>query len=339
MFKAKDLEKLKKLLSETRSVVILSHKNPDGDAVGSALGLYHYLVQLKHKVTVILPDAFPEYLAWMPDSSKILIYEEHPKKCVTKINEAELIFCVDFNTLNRVGDLDEPVRLSNVPKVLIDHHPQPENFATWVNSDVKSSSTSQLIYETIVQLGDKKKINKKVANCLYTGIMTDTGSFRFPSTKSETHRIAAELIDAGADNCMVHDKVFDQNTESRMRLLGYCLSEKLKIFEEFGTAYITLSKDELQHFNYQKGDTEGVVNYALSIKGIKFAAIFKENEDHIRISFRSKGKFSVNDFARKHFNGGGHINAAGGNSDLSLDETISKFVSLLPEYRKELTSK
>jgi phosphoesterase RecJ-like protein len=338
MFKAKDLEKLKSLLSEPRQIVILSHKNPDGDAIGSALGLYHYLIQLKHKVTVMVPDAFPEFLAWMPDSSKILFYEEAQKKCITKINEAEVIFCVDFNSLNRVGDMDEPVRLSNVPKILIDHHPQPENFATLVNSDIKASSTAQMIFETIVQLGDKKKINKKVANCLYAGIMTDTGSFRFPSTKSETHRIAADLIEAGADNFTIHDNIYDQNSESRMRLLGYCLSEKLKIFEEFGTAYFTLSKDELQRFNYQKGDTEGVVNYALSIKGIKFAAIFKENEENIRISFRSKGKFSVNDFARKHFNGGGHVNAAGGNSDLSLDETISKFVSLLPEYRKELSS-
>jgi phosphoesterase RecJ-like protein len=337
MFKSKDLEKLKSLISEPRQIVILSHKNPDGDAIGSALGLYHYLVQLKHKVTVIVPDAFPDFLSWMPESSKILFYEEAQKKCINKINDAELIFCVDFNSLNRVGDMDEPVRLSKVTKILIDHHPQPEKFADLVNSDIKASSTAQLIFETIVQLGDKKKINKKVANCLYTGIMTDTGSFRFPSTKAETLRIAAELIDAGAENSTIHDKVYEQNSESRMRLLGYCLNEKLKIFEEFNTAYIALSKDELQHFNYQKGDTEGVVNYALSIKGIKFAAIFKEMDDHIRISFRSKGKFSVNDFSRKHFNGGGHINAAGGSSDLSLDETISKFVSLLPAYRKELS--
>ena len=222
---------------------------------------------------------------------------------------------------------------------MIDHHLQPEDFADYMFHNVKACSTCELIYDFIELMGDKKLIKKDIANCLYTGIMTDTGSFRFPSTTAKTHRIIAELINAGAENAAIHSRIYDDNTEDKLRLLGFCLAEKLTVLKEYGTAFFSLRDDELKRFNYKKGDTEGIVNYALSIEGIHFSAFFVERDDEIKTSFRSQGNFNVNLFARKHFSGGGHANAAGGMSDLTLDETIIKFISLLPEYKEELVAK
>jgi phosphoesterase RecJ-like protein len=216
---------------------------------------------------------------------------------------------------------------------------QPEDFADYMLHSIQACSTCELIYDFIQLMGDKKKITKEIANCLYTGIMTDTGSFRYPSTTAKTHRIIAELITAGAENAAIHDRIYDNNTEGRLKLLGYCLAEKLTVLKELETAYFALGQDDLQQFDYKKGDTEGVVNYALSIKEVRFSAFFVERDGIIKISFRSKGKFDVNLFARRHFSGGGHANAAGGMSALSLPETIAKFVALLPDYKKQLTAK
>lgn len=334
--KTKELEELQSLLSSPKNIIITTHKNPDGDAIGSSLGLYNFLLLKKHKVTVITPNGYPAFLDWMPGNNKILKFTEKAKKCKELINSSDIIFCLDFNTLNRIGELGDKIKSSGSFKVSIDHHPHPEDFADITMSDTNASSTCQLIFEFIALQGEKHLLNKSIANCLYTGIMTDTGSFRFRSTTSKTHQIIAALIEAGAENIKIHELIYDNNSEDKIRLLGYCLSEKLKVFDEFSTAIITLSKEELAKYNFREGDTEGIVNYALSIEGIRFAAFFSEKDDIIRISFRSKGKFSVNKFSRAHFTGGGHDNAAGGMSESSMDETISKFISLLPQYRKKL---
>jgi phosphoesterase RecJ-like protein len=235
--------------------------------------------------------------------------------------------------------LGAEVAKSKAFKMIIDHHLQPEDFADYMLHSIQACSTCELIYDFIHLMGDKKFLTKEIANCLYTGIMTDTGSFRYPSTTAKTHRIIAELITAGAENAVIHDLIYDNNSEGRLKLLGYCLAEKLTVVKELQTAYFALGQHDLKQFDYQKGDTEGVVNYALSIKDVRFSAFFVERDGIIKISFRSKGKFDVNLFARNHFSGGGHANAAGGMSALSLPATIAKFVALLPEYKKQLTTK
>lgn len=331
--KANKVLEIKALLSKPKQVVIVTHWSPDGDAMGSSLGLYNYLIQKKHKVTVITPNDYPSFLFWLPGNDKVINFSATAKPAKIAVAKADIIFCLDFNSLKRIDALGDEVGKSKGLKCIIDHHLQPDDFADFMLHDIQACSTCELIYDFIELMGDKKMINKKISNCLYTGIMTDTGSFRFPSTKSKTHRIVAELIDAGAENSEIHNRIYDGNTEDKLKLLGYCLAEKLTVFKEHGTAFFSLSSDELKRFNYKKGDTEGVVNYALSIEGIYFAAFFVERDGEIKTSFRSKGDFNVNLFARKYFNGGGHANAAGGMSELSLDETIIKFVSLLSKQK------
>lgn len=334
--KPAQLRKVKELLRKPRRIAILTHWSPDGDAMGSSLGLYNYLIQKKHSVTVVTPNDYPEFLAWMPGNSKVVNAQADPKKAFTVLKKAEVIFTLDFNSLKRIEDLGLLVQQSKAVKILIDHHVQPEDYADYSHHTTDTSSTCELVYEFIVIMGDKKLVNKKVAECLYTGIMTDTGSFRFPSTSAGTHRVVAALIEAGARNGDIHQRVYDDNTESRLRLIGYSLSEKMKIFNEHNAAYISLTADELNRFHYVKGDTEGLVNYPLSIRNIRLSAFIVERDGKVKISFRSKGDFDVNQFARDHFNGGGHRNAAGGSSELSLEETIRLFESLLPKYQKQL---
>jgi bifunctional oligoribonuclease and PAP phosphatase NrnA len=333
-----EINKVKAVLEEPRQIVIVTHKNPDGDAIGSSLALYHFLKQQGHSVGVITPNDYPQNLKWLPGNNKVMVFENHVKKATNLVKDAQVIFCLDFNSLTRIEDLGDIIAGTEALKVIIDHHLQPDDFADIVFSDPTASSTAQMIYDFITALGGQKSLTADMANAIYMGIMTDTGSFRFPSVTAKTHHTLAHLIEAGATNYTVHDKVFDTNTENRLRLLGYCLTEKMKVFEELHAALITLTKDELQHFQHKKGDTEGFVNYPLSIEGIKMAAFLTESDDYIRMSFRSKGDFSVNEFARAHFEGGGHKNAAGGTSYLSMDETISKFISLLPQYRDALGS-
>lgn len=332
-----DISEIKQLLATPKRIIIVAHRNPDGDAVGSSLGLYHYLKQNHHNVTIILPNDYPGFLKWMSGEDTILKYESTIKTSNALINEAELIFTLDFNALHRAGDMEPVLTEAKAIKILIDHHQKPDDYATYTYSDVMMCSTCEMIYHFISMLGDVDHINKDIATALYLGIMTDTGSFRFKSTTSTTHRVIADLIDKGAKNAEIHNNVFDSNSYFRLQLLGKAL-DNLRVITKSNTAYISLSQEELNRFNFKKGDTEGVVNYALSIKGIKFAAIFIEHkqESIIKISFRSKNTFDVNQFARSHFNGGGHINAAGGRSELGLKDSIEKFISILPQYKEDL---
>ena len=331
-----DLTKLKELLKKKKDIVITTHLNPDGDAIGSSLGLYNFLVLKKHKVTVIPPNDCPDFLKWMEGNKEILPYDTNVKKCDKLIAAADIIFCLDYNSLSRIDQMEESVKEAKGFKVLIDHHLQPQSFPDISFSDTKACSTCQLVFEVIEGMGEKDLINQAIANCLYTGIMTDTGSFRFDSTTAQTHRIIAELIDADAEKTMVHEQVYDTHSENRMKLLGHCLAHKLTVLHDFKTAFISLSAEELERFHHKKNDTENFVNFTLSISDVKFAAFFMEREEIVKISFRSKGAFDVNTFARENFSGGGHFNAAGAHSELSLDETILKFVELLPKYKDKL---
>ncbi|WP_298534359.1 bifunctional oligoribonuclease/PAP phosphatase NrnA [uncultured Algibacter sp.] len=334
-----DITSIKQLLSTTKKIVIVPHKNPDGDAIGSTLGLYHYLLKGGHQVNVLVPNDYPSFLKWIPGNDAILKYDSQTKICQDIIEGADILFTLDFNAFHRTGDMEKSLSESKALKIMIDHHQAPDDYATYTYSDVSMSSTCEMIYHFIDMLGDVNRIDQTIATCLYVGIMTDTGSFRFRSTTSTTHRIIAHLIEKGADNTQIHNSVYDTNSYERLQLLGRALTN-LNVIPESKAAYITLSQDELNTYNYKKGDTEGVVNYALSLDGIVLAAIFIEDkkEGIIKISLRSKGDFSVNEMSRAHFNGGGHTNAAGGRSHLSLSNTVDKFISILPSYNKALNN-
>ncbi len=332
-----DIQDIKELLSAPKKVVIVPHKNPDGDAMGSSLGLYHYLTKLNHEVQVIAPNDYPDFLKWLPGDSSVIKYESAVKESDALIKNADVIFTLDFNALHRTGSMEDILTSSMAIKIMIDHHQQPDDYATYMYSDVSMCSTCQMMYHFLEMLGEEDCIDKDIATCLYTGIMTDTGSFRFRSTSSMTHRVIANLIDRGADNAQIHNSIYDTNSYARLQLLGCALSN-LKIVPELCTAYISLSQKELNKYNFKKGDTEGFVNYGLSLKGIIFAVIFIEHQQEsiIKISMRSKGDFDVNQFARTYFNGGGHTNASGGRSELSLSATIEKFITILPSHKKDL---
>ena len=338
MIKAK-ISEIKSLLSTPKNIVIVPHRNPDGDAMGSTLGLYHYLKTYHHNLVVIAPNDYPAFLKWLPGDDTVLKFESQQEDCKDLINKADLIFTLDFNAFHRVGEqLAEVLEASNAPKLMIDHHQQPDDYAKYTYSDVSMSSTCEMVYNFIEMLNDTDRIDATIATCLYVGIMTDTGSFRFRSTTSRTHQVIGNLINKGADNTQIHNNIYDTNSYSRLQLLGRAL-QNLKIIPELRTAYITLSQTELDEFNFKKGDTEGFVNYALSLKGILFAVIFIEShqDNIIKISFRSKGEFSVNEFSRAHFHGGGHTNAAGGRSETDMTSTIDNFISILPQYKQELS--
>ena len=332
-----DISEIKQLLSATKNIVIVPHKNPDGDAIGSSLGLANYLIKLQHHVTVIAPNDYPDFLKWMPNEPDIIKYDANSDMCDALIEEADVLFTLDFNALNRAGQMETALSKTKAIKIMIDHHQQPDDYATYMYSDTAMSSTCEMVYNFIDMQDDTAHIDASISSCLYAGIMTDTGSFRFPSTTSKTHRVIAELIDKGANSAEIHNAIYDTNSYERLQLLG-CALNNLKVIPESNTAYITLSNNELNRYKFVKGDTEGVVNYGLSLKGVVFAAIFIEDKqnDIIKISFRSKGGFSVNEFSRAHFEGGGHTNAAGGKSDLSLKKTVEKFISILPQYNKAL---
>jgi len=330
---------LKKILSNPKKVVIVPHKNPDGDAMGSTLGLCNYLKKLGHSAMVIAPNDYPEFLKWIPGTKDVLIHEENTSVAEAHISQADLIFTLDFNALHRCGTMEIPIENSAAIKVMIDHHQQPDDYATYVYSDVSICSTCEMVYHFIEMMDDLEHIDVAIGEALYTGIMTDTASFRFSLTTSTTHRVIAHLIDVGVEKTHIHNAVYDTNSFGRLQLMG-CALNNLKFLEPFKTAYISLTNKELDSHDFQKGDTEGLVNYGLSLKGAKFAVIFIEHKQEgiIKISFRSKGDFDVNTFARTHFNGGGHKNASGGRSNLNLEDTIAKFISILSEYKSELNS-
>ncbi len=337
-FNRKRLSEVSNLLANSSKILITTHYNPDGDAIGSSLALYHYLKLKGHLVNVLIPNDVPQFLNWMPGLSDTIIYYHHSKFADKLISEADIIFCLDYNSVSRVNLFQKQLAEAKGKKILIDHHPEPENHFDFILSVIPVSSTSELIYDFIKSLGDGKLINTTIGTNLYVGMMTDTGSFSYASNYAHTLQIVADLIKKGIDTEKIHRLVYDTYSENRMRLLGYCLSEKMVVLDEFCTAYISLTKEDLDRFSFQPGDTEGVVNYALSIKNISFAVLFTEKKDCIRISFRSKSDFSVNDFARQHYAGGGHRNAAGGDSYLSIEETLKGFEAILPLYREKLVS-
>jgi phosphoesterase RecJ-like protein len=332
--KEQDILAIQQLLSAPKKIAIIPHRNPDGDAMGSTLGLYHFLLKNHHHPVVISPNEFPDFLAWMPGSETIKVYEKDKKNCSKILEEAEIIFTLDFNALHRVGEMENVLNTLKAPFIMIDHHQSPDDYATVTFSDVAYGSTCEMLYHFISFLDKKQQIDKTIGTCIYTGILTDSGSFRFPKTTGTTHRIIADLIDLGVENSEIPALLYDNSSYDRLQLLGRAL-QNMKLFVEQKTTYTTLTQEELNSFNYIKGDTEGIVNYGLSIKGIVFTAIFIENADEkiIKISFRSQGDFDVNLFAREHFNGGGHRNAAGGKSELSMEETIQKFGDLVSNLK------
>ncbi|UFH46473.1 bifunctional oligoribonuclease/PAP phosphatase NrnA [Flavobacterium galactosidilyticum] len=328
--KIQDIQEVQLLLSTPKKIAIIPHRGPDGDAMGSTLALYHFLLKNNHEAVVVSPNEFPDFLAWMPGSETVKIFEKDKQNCTKILDEAELIFTLDFNALHRTGEMEHVLAKLKAPFIMIDHHQKPDDYATVTYSDTTFGSTCEMIYNFVSFLGKKDQIDKTVGTCIYTGILTDSGSFRFPKTTGNTHRIVAELIDLGVENTEIPTLLFDNSGFERLQLLGRAL-QNMKVIAEHKTAYTTLTQDELNSFNYVKGDTEGIVNYGLQIKGINFAAIFIENKDEkiIKISFRSQGDFDVNQFARDHFNGGGHRNAAGGKSEETMEETIKKFENLV----------
>ena len=335
-FNKTDIVKLKGLIEGKKNIAILTHVNPDGDAIGSSLGLFNFLIALGHKVTAITPNEYPEFLQWLPGNENVIRYSKHKSKSDKILKSADLIFTLDFNHLNRIDKLQSVFSELHAKKIMIDHHPNPEVFADLSFSETTVSSTAELIYLIIKELKLEKNINKNAASCFYTGIMTDTGCFNYNCSNPSTFKTASELIETGIEIDKISNLVYDNYSASRMQLMGYSLNEKMIIYREFNTAIIALTQKELGEYKFKAGDTEGFVNLPLSIMGILFSIFIIEKKDHVKLSFRSKGNFSVNQFAVDHFEGGGHINAAGGQSNLGLNETIIKIEKLLQHYKYQL---
>ena len=325
-------------LSKPLQILITTHTNPDGDAIGSSLALSFYLKKKNHGVQVMAPDPFPDFLAWMPGHEDILIFSKDKNECISAIRSADLIIAADFNNLSRLNDAAQLVRQSKAVKILIDHHLFASDEFDYKISISRISSTSELVYNFIEAMGDLPLLDKDIAECIYAGIITDTGSLSYSCNYVRTYIIIAELIRLGIDGEHLHRLIYDTYSESRLRLLGYSISDQLVVLPDYHTAFITLSSADLQKFNHQIGDTEGVVNYALSIKDINLAALFMERDGIVKVSFRSKGNFSVDSFAREHFDGGGHRNASGANCSTTLEDTVLKFRQILPLYQSQLKS-
>ncbi|TXK46455.1 bifunctional oligoribonuclease/PAP phosphatase NrnA [Pontibacter qinzhouensis] len=332
-----DIDALKELLKEPKEVMITTHHKPDADALGSSLGLAGYLKKKGHRVTVITPSDYPNFLAWMQGNDEVLVYSDKNDALVRRIiSESQVIFCLDFSALSRISEMGEYIREAKGTKVLVDHHLEPENFADLDYSNSAAAATAELVYDLIKAMGDGDMIDTQIGECLYAGIMTDTGSFRHPSTSKNVHLIIADLLHIGVNTSNIHRLIYDSSSELRLRFLGYALKDKLVVLREYNTAYFAITAEELKAYDSKTGDTEGLVNFALSIEGIVFAAIIIDRSQAVKMSFRSVGSFSVNEFARQHFSGGGHRNAAGGISYEPLEATVEKFESLLPLYKTEL---
>lgn len=327
----------KEFLTVPRKVLIMTHFKPDADALGSSLGLAGYLKKKNHSVTVLTPSDYPDFLTWMPGNAEVIIFHRDKVKDIDKlINQSDIIFCLDFSSLKRVNELGEMVEKAKAQKVLIDHHLDPENFADFVQWDGTAASTAELVYRLIEEMDDISLLDQNIANCLYAGLMTDTGGFRHSNTTRKVFETAALLVKHGADPAKVSKLIYDTNTLERMRLMGFVLNEKLQVIPEYRTAYIALNSEDLRKYSSQTGDTEGLVNFGLSVKGVRLSVLISERKENVKLSFRSLGEFSVNDLARKHFEGGGHKNASGGQTNLTFEETLKKFLDLLPFYKNEL---
>jgi phosphoesterase RecJ-like protein len=332
----KDNKDFIQLFNSPKRIVITVHTNPDADALGSGLGFSSILKQQGHDVTVISPNEYPDFLKWMKGNDEVVVFEHKQKESKELIDKADLIFTLDFSDLKRIGELGELVRSAKAIKIMIDHHLEPGKYADFEKWSIKAGATGELIFDLAEEMSWTEYIGPEEADCLYAGIMTDTGGFRHPNTTQHIHEVVAKLIGLGANTSKVSKLIYDTNTENRLRLMGFVLSQRLVVMKEFNVAFIYITLDDQKKFNVQKGDTEGLVNYALSIANITMAAMFTESKDMVKISFRSIGEFSVNTFARKNFNGGGHANAAGGKSDLSLQDTIELFKSLVINCKQEI---
>ncbi len=332
------IEQFYPFLNQPFKAVITAHQKPDGDAMGSTLGLYHFLKLLGHDVTVISPTNWAQFLDWMPGVDQVIDFEANKNEASEIVAAADYVFCLDFNILHRTKHLEPVIRDAKALKILIDHHQQPDtpSFAYGI-SDVKMSSTCEMVYDFIVQSGHSNLINLDIATCLYTGLMTDTGSFRFPSTTASVHKIVAHLKELGLHHAKIHENIYDNSTEGRLKFMGNAFLNRMTVLPEFKTAIMAIPKTDIYKFDLKTGDTEGLVNYLLSIEGIKFAAIVIDREEERKWSFRSKGNFDVNIFARTHFEGGGHANAAGGRSSKSVDETLNDFKTIIENYKSQLT--
>lgn len=317
------------------NIAIVPHENPDGDAIGSALGLAEILANYGHKAIVVCPNDYPDFLKWFSSEIEILVFGKNKKQANAVFEQADFLICVDFNDAKRAGVLAKKIRKFPKTKILIDHHPYPTNFCDLMVSETSYSSTAELIYDVAHEIGMGDCITKPAAESLYTGILTDTGSFSHNTSKN-TFKVVAELMQHNIDIQKIQSGVYHNFSASRMRLLGYCLNEKMRVFPELRTAMIAISKKELEDFDFKTGDTEGFVNFPLSINNIVFSVLFIEKDNLVKASFRSKGDFPTNKFSTENFNGGGHLNAAGGESKLTFDETIEKFTQLLPKYKHQL---
>lgn len=332
IIKESNINKVNDYLGKYSKIVIVTHVSPDGDALGSSLGLYHYLTEKENDVTVVVPNTFPTFLNWMPGADKIVNFEEETEKAKQLLNEAELIFCLDFNTAKRTSKVEETLLEVEAIKVMVDHHPYPDDFCDVTISHPEISSTSELIFRLICRMGDFDSILRDSAECIYTGMMTDTGGFTYNSNSPEIYTIIGKLINLGINKDQIYRNVFNNYTVDRFKLQGYLLSEKLKVYDEYNTVMIHLTHEEQQRFHMQKGDTEGFANMPLSIAGIKFSIFFREDVDMIKISLRSQGNFPCNQLAEQCFGGGGHLNASGAEFRGRLEDAIAIFEKTLPEY-------
>jgi phosphoesterase RecJ-like protein len=321
------------IITKATHVVVLTHKNPDGDALGSGLAMWHLFKSLQKNVTFIVPNQLPTNLMWMPGIDEVLVYEEHKEKGKEIISNSELIVMVDFNHHSRLSEVGNHIVSHKAPKILIDHHPHPEPIADLLYSRVSSSSTAEMIFEFIQKVFGENLVTKEIADCLFVGIMTDTGSFSYNSSEPLTFEIVGKLLQKGVNKDELTDKVYNNFSENRLRMLGYTVNQRMIVLPEFQTAYIYLTKKDLEDYKHEPGDTEGFVNYPLSIRNIVFTAIFIEKDNYTKCSFRSKGNFPANLVSKEHFNGGGHMNAAGGECKMSIQDSLAKFESVLPLYK------
>lgn len=325
------IEDIKKILATPKDIIIVGHRNPDGDAMGSSLGLKLFLERLGHYVTVMMPSEYPLTFGYLPKIEQTMTWDVEEEECQAKIEKADIIFCLDFNTLSRIDKLGECIGAHYCTKIMIDHHLYPEPFADYMFSDTTASSTCEMVYKFIEDLDMTNKINADIGTCLYTGLVTDTGSFKY-NTRAETYEVAADLKRKGIDDYSIQSSIFNSNEEKHLRILGHCLANRMEIFPEYNAAMIYLTKEDYQKFDIQRGDTEGVVNYMLSIKSVKIAAFITEQPTIIKISLRSKGDISVQEIASKHFNGGGHKNASGGGVYATLEAVMNRYKKILPQY-------
>lgn len=332
-----EVEKVYPLLEDEKKIIITTHQKPDGDAMGAALGLYHFLRKLNHQVTVISPTNWAKFLNWMPGCTSVIDYESFKEKSELLVKEAEILFCLDFNILHRTKNMEAVLTNANCIKVLIDHHQQPQEEAfTYGVSNTSKSSTCEMVYDFIKTSPHTDLLDRDIATCLYTGIMTDTGSFRFSSTTPAVHRAVADLKDTGIDHSLIFENIYDNFSENRLRFIGNALLNRLEVLYEYNTALMAIPKKDLLKYDITTGDTEGLVNYLLTIEGIKLGALIIDRTEERKWSFRSKGDFDVNLFARTYFEGGGHKNAAGGRSSEGVEENVKRFKEVIQQYEQKL---